>query len=196
MRVTSVPKRTGFSLIEMTVAITMGSTLMLLGVGLIHKTMEARRAAVEMIERENTLSRMAAWFRRDVRTAAELQMRENGLQIATDRGEVVRYEVREGSLSRINKQDGDEWREAVDLAGLQCEFEAIDNPRRISLLISSPIGSAMPRVLVQSIAIQGRWAGVRSAGVLQLPDGAASVTGNSAPDDASAVSPSDTGDSR
>ena len=61
------PVRNGFTLLELVIALTIGSVLVLLAVGLINKAFELRTAAIFRVELSSKLDQVARQFRRAAR---------------------------------------------------------------------------------------------------------------------------------
>ena len=94
--------RRGHTLLEMTVVITVGATLLGIAVSLIHVLMRAEQNGRTHVERYVTMARLADQFRDDVHAAAGRPTAEGQtawhLELAADR--TVRYATDPGEITR------------------------------------------------------------------------------------------------
>jgi prepilin-type N-terminal cleavage/methylation domain-containing protein len=65
-------QRKAFTLVELLMTMTMGSSLMLLAIGLVHQSMSMSKLAKIRGDHDRTLARLAQQFRSDIHRATEL----------------------------------------------------------------------------------------------------------------------------
>jgi len=110
-------RRKGFSLVEVMVAMAVGSVLMAIVVGLLYTLMETDRTSREHLRLRIAAARLADQFRRDVHAGVRLSgqgaVAEDGaeapaaweLELPPDR--VVEYRLEEDSLLRTERAGGE-----------------------------------------------------------------------------------------
>ncbi len=111
-------RRQGYTLIEMLIAISVGSSIMLTAVALVHTTFKLQSQAQSRLERANSLDRYVEQFRRDAARAARVELpTDKTLRVFLDEGRRVEYTVEESRVIR-RAYTGDElWQtESVQLA--------------------------------------------------------------------------------
>ncbi len=95
-------KRTkAFSLVEMLMTMTMGSSLMLLAIGLVHQSLSLSKIGKARSEHDNSVNRLAHQFRTDVHSAsAALAASADSLQLTMSNSTTVTYRATESSVER------------------------------------------------------------------------------------------------
>jgi len=71
--------RKGFTLVELLVAMTMGSTLLVLSIGLVHQTMMLSKTIRKTCERGHATNRFVEQFRADIHSSKQVTCTEPGL---------------------------------------------------------------------------------------------------------------------
>ena len=102
----TVHRRGGFSLLELTAVMAIGSVLMGVAVIMLGGLLRAERAARTHLNHESAACRLAEQFRRDVRSAVTIKhfsRRQWSLQLSPN--EKIAYESRPGELIRRHWKD-------------------------------------------------------------------------------------------
>lgn len=99
-----LPARNGFSLLELVIALTIGSVLVLLAVGLINKAFELRSAAIFRVELSSKLDQVSRQFRKAARLS-------EAAVVSEDTSELL-FEMADGA-TQVFKYDGTTLRVSV-----------------------------------------------------------------------------------
>jgi len=135
--------RPGFSLIELLLAMSVGSTVMVLSVGLVHRTLLNVSAATLASEHQSTMNRLVQSFRDDVHRATDADVvSPRSLSVTMSDGTEVTYQCVSNVVHRRQRLDKDSVRrESFSfLERTQIKFESLESPRRISLNASRETG--------------------------------------------------------
>ena len=146
-------RRKGFSLVEVLVAITVGSVLLAVAVGLLYSLIEVDRTSREHLRLRIAAARLADQFRRDVHAAVRLiappAEAEAGaeapaawqLELPPDRA--VEYRLEEDSLLRTEQASGEvvkrEWFRLPPHAVASIRISAGQSPSIVSLRITPDV---------------------------------------------------------
>jgi len=161
MRNRQTKRRDAFTLVELSVSMTAGSTLIILAIGLVQQSMSLASLGRQRSGHQRTLNRLAGEFRHDVHRAERCTVESpQRMQLVLPGDTLVTYEVREHRLSRQEPlADGRSRREAFVLdAHSTVTFESIDQPTRavLSILRNSNPPAGQPRVDRKIAAVVGR----------------------------------------
>jgi hypothetical protein len=154
-------KRSAFTLIELSVTMATGSTLMMLAIGLVHQSMTLSSIGRERCDHQRTINRLASQFRRDVHRALQCTVQSPGsIQLILPDGDRISYEARANRLTRL---------QPLGVAGTRREvfefhqrssvtFESIDQPTRaVVTIVYRPQGTIeQPRLDLRVAAVVGR----------------------------------------
>lgn len=158
-------RRQGFTLIEMLVAISFGSSIMLTAVALVHTAFNLQSQAQSRLEQASTLDRYVEQFRRDASVAGRVELpAETTLKLFSVDELRVEYQVEENQITR-RAFDGDELQqvEPVQLdAGRTARFAQVDSGHCVVLevLASEDSQSAgAPPSVRQTVVAVGRMNG-------------------------------------
>ncbi len=136
MRRTCPAHRKAFTLIEMLIAITIGSSLMVTSVALLHRSFELHRLAQERTQREQLLARFIQQFRRDVYTAVDVEIRPSSeLTLEFVDQNQISYLTQDNQLIRqvSGQKNG---RNSIRLGPANfASFELSDDGRRVILIV-------------------------------------------------------------
>lgn len=143
--------RTGYTLIELCVTMSVGSALMVLAVGLVHQALSLASTARSRADQHRTFDRLAHDFREDIHLAVAATANDpQRLELTRDGGAIVLYESVDVESDRIRirreqRVDGTIVRQEdyqID-SSLVVAFEALEQPARVSVRFASestPIG--------------------------------------------------------
>lgn len=129
-------KRYGFTLIELLLVMSVGSTIMLVSIGLVHRTLTNVSEAVDRSENLLAWNRLVRSVRADVHAAIDAQVSASGdlkLEIPDDRD--VNYHSKI-NLTTVEQSaaDGRSRRDSFAfLKDTEIRFEKLDSPARISV---------------------------------------------------------------
>ena len=102
--------RSGYTLIELLLAMSIGTVLMGILAVTMARVMFSNTAVGEQLQSTANLGRLGEQFRRDVHAATSAQVERDGegvrrLKLATKGGEVIEYEICDAGLNRIAHRD-------------------------------------------------------------------------------------------
>ena len=155
----------GHTLVELIVTMSVGSTLLLLATGVVHRTMRFESVSRERGDVHRTAGRLSHDFRRDAHQAESLQLSDEADQPSTMRltlpdQDAVTYTVDKGMVLREQRlADGQVRREPYYLPpGYRATFARLFRPRRAVLTVEHDHGlvGEAPRTLVHVEAEVGR----------------------------------------
>jgi hypothetical protein len=154
-------KRAGFTLIELTVTMGAGGTLMFLAIGLVHQTMSLSSIGRERCDHQRTTTRLASQFRRDVHRAQQYSVESpSSVQLVLPGDGVVSYQAEDNHLIRLQPlDDGTTRREVFRLEERSSvTLESLQDPTRAVLTIMHhpPATAAQPRLDRRVEALLGR----------------------------------------
>lgn len=155
-------RRNGTTLVELVLSMSAGSAVMLLAISLVHQTMTLTETSRHRSDCNRTLDQLAQQFRRDVHTAAEMNIISNdALTIKNLDGSQVTYTAQNQVVVRERKYASQEKEnERFVLADASsANFQWMPNPERASLIVSSDSGlyGVAPRVDLRVETLVGRW---------------------------------------
>jgi len=128
-------RRQGISLIELILALSLGSTVMVLAVTLVHRTLTHVSIAAERFDHQTAMNRLVQSFRSDVHRATDAQLSSpNLLRLRMPDDVVVTYRCQSGVVRRSEPLSDDrERRESFAfLAQTEVVFERLASPERIA----------------------------------------------------------------
>jgi type II secretory pathway pseudopilin PulG len=143
-------KRSGFTLIEVLVFISVGSIIFFLAIQLIHLSMLISRTANEQREHDAVLSRLARNFRRDMHHATAIEL-VSATQLLTDtgRGQSVIWELDDQRVrrsSQLGQQPSIEDYRLGDHYQVKIEHEPANKLIRLRVSRKSEVAEPMSRV--------------------------------------------------
>ncbi len=148
--------RSAFSLIEMLLAITFGSVVMTLAVGLVHSGLVNQAATKSRVEQSSRLNRFAEQFRSDVHMAREIKSSNGGLTLVTWQGDSIQYSAPGSRLERERIIEVSRQVETIDLAQDQSvAFACSDDGKSCSLEIQFHTQDATTRTLRRVVVAVG-----------------------------------------
>lgn len=110
-------RRKAFSLIEMLMTISIGSTLMLTSVALLHKSLQLQKRSQGRMERAHTLNHFVEAFRRDVHAASSAECTsESSLTLSLSSGDSIAYSSQGNRLTRTHVDELGRQVEQVEIA--------------------------------------------------------------------------------
>ncbi len=140
--------RAGFTLIELLLAVTFGSVVMVMAVGLVHRGLVYHTATQSRVEQAGTLNRFAEQFRSDVHSAVTAKHVDGSLDLVSQRGESVKYSASGSRLTCERIIGTTRQVERVALAPDQtAEFTCSDNAMFCSLELKMTTQSGSSRKL-------------------------------------------------
>ncbi len=162
-------KRNAFTLVELLTTMTMGSSLMLLAVGLVHQSMSMSKLAKIRGEHDQSLARLAQQFRSDVHTASELiSISSESLTLRLTDESMVIYKRESANVTWAKTGLSSEVAHETFRFDERClaTFTKQSNPNRVVLQIERPVESTefSPPVDLRVIAVVGRWHQLEQAG--------------------------------
>lgn len=151
--------RRGATLIEMVLCISLGSSLALCGVSMVHKMIQVRQAAQEECRRVQVVGRFLTQIRSDVGSAFQVEQNNpKQLKIQGGSGHVIEYSS-DGTLVRRESQvEGKRSFDQIHLGlGYQLEFEILDDNRQVvtALYFTPELKHAQPRLQRRVFATTG-----------------------------------------
>ena len=129
-------KRHGFTLIELLLVMSVGSTIMLVSIGLVHRTLTNVSEAVDRSENLLAWNRLVRSVRADAHSAIDAQVSASGdlkLDMPVDRDVNYHSEI---NLTTVEQSaaDGRSRRDSfLFLKDTAIRFEKLDSPARISV---------------------------------------------------------------
>lgn len=138
--------RLGVSLVELLIAMTIGSAVMAMGLGLLHLMLQTEHTLAKSLQRRQTVSQLSQAFRQDVHAARSVESipRDDGqeaaglrLKLSADRQ--VRYTAKDHVIRRV-ETEGEKTRQRAEFrfsAGSVISFQT-ETPPRVALVIESP----------------------------------------------------------
>ncbi len=168
-------KRTrAFTLIEMLMTMTMGSSLMLLAIGLVHQSLSLSKLGKVRGEHDLTVSRLAQQFRADVHSAATVKAASaDSLQLEMPDGTAITYSVKDATLQRfrttIEGVNGYEQFRFEPLCRVQFRSQTADEVVLLQLERRNVDQQVPPRVELQVASRVGRWRELESPHVSPQP---------------------------
>jgi prepilin-type N-terminal cleavage/methylation domain-containing protein len=134
--------RQAFTLIELLTTLTVGSTLMILAVSMLHKTLQLSEVSRERAQRIQSSSLFADQFRRDVHAAISAECPNNlHLVLESPDHSIIEYTIGTNTIEReVRRGTGQLEREVLHLGKLgQGTFDIMKQPERVALTIGSKL---------------------------------------------------------
>lgn len=131
--------KAGFTLIEMLVAITLGSSTMLTAVALVHQAFEHQSAVRQRVQQTNSFNRFVERFRRDVHAASEARATADGIELVSADGGLTTYVSTDSLITREHQQGGLRQREKVQLSPAATAVLEIQSDPLRALLTVEPV---------------------------------------------------------
>lgn len=159
--------RRAFTLVELLVSMSVGSTLLVLAIGMVHRAMTLETTARGRAATHRTALRLADQFRRDIHHASAVSLPEgsNGnapaqLRIELPNQEPTTYAATDRGVIRLQQLASEQTRreEFFFPAGYQIDFAELQSPRRAVLTVRRETGLTgyAPRVELHVEAVVGR----------------------------------------
>lgn len=166
----NVYKRNGFTLIELMMTITVGSTLLILAVGLVHQAMSFGSQSRDQADQARSRNRLATAFRQDVQQAKSCQIdSDQQLNLSMADGSQVTYLATANQVSRTQPLDNGQTRhESFEFSAISTiVFERLSEPDLAVLTIVRSLPTAETRIESQVAAVIGRRQMLQQAEVSQ-----------------------------
>lgn len=154
-------RRSGFTLIELTITMSAGTVMMILAIGMLHQSMTLASRAHQQMQHLRALDRLAREFRRDAHRAQGCTVGPEGVIHFSlpDQG-VVTYRAAGRQITRQQPlADGRSRRESFVLTDQSSTtFESLSEPfRAVATVVHRPPGAVTtPRVDRKVSAVIGR----------------------------------------
>lgn len=136
--------RRGWTLIEMLLTISLIGTLSGVGVKMLASLLRSEHHGIEHVSRLSTISRLSRQFRSDVHAATAVKIAPDSnatpwLQLTTQAGEDIQYQVHSAGLLRTEKPPtGPVRNDLLRLKGTRFRcLETTTEPRRLTLIIET-----------------------------------------------------------
>jgi hypothetical protein len=133
-----IRQRRGSMLIEVTINLVAGSTLMVLAISSVHQAFKIASETRLFVDQSRTITALARQFRSDVHAAEKIEAwNKSSLTILQSDGSRTVYMAINHRVSRLNTDSNNEiQRESYDV-GQSCELEfgSLLSPSRVSLSI-------------------------------------------------------------
>lgn len=149
-------RRVGFSLIETMLAVTLGSVVMVMAVGLVHRGMVHHADTQSRVEISHAFNRFTESFQRDVHGATQVQIANNNLMLVNEGGESIRYFANGSQLNCERTLNNAKHSEQVELAPDQTvEFAWSESPQLCSLELRATASDTTTRTLRRIVVAVG-----------------------------------------
>ena len=162
-------QRKAFTLVELLTTMTVGSSIMLLAIGLVHQSMSMSKLAKNRWEHDQSLARLTQQFRNDVHSASEVILAsEKSLSLKLADSSIVTYKCEAESVSwEKASPDAEVARDTFRFnEGCVPAFSTQTEPERIVLQVERKLEStefARP-VDLRVVAVVGRWQQLEKVG--------------------------------
>ena len=155
-------RRNGSTLVELVLSMSAGSAVMLLAISLVHHTMTLTEKSRHRSDNNRTLDQLAQHFRRDVHTAAEMNVAaKDSLTMKYSDGSQVTYKAQNQFVVRERKHASleNENERFVFADASSAIFQWMPDPDRVSLIVSRETGlyGVPPQVDLHVESLVGRW---------------------------------------
>ncbi len=131
-----------FTLVELLTTLTVGSTLMVLAVNLVHQTMLLSQTARDKVQRLQTTNLFVDQWRREIHAAQSVEVNsDQEVTINLQDDLPVIYKIVEHQLIRLRQAvNGVTERDALQLGErTNCQFEMLLEPQRVALTLESQL---------------------------------------------------------
>ncbi len=161
-------RRRAFTLVEMLMTMTMGSSLMLLAIGLVHQSMSMSKLSKTRGEHDRSLARLAQQFRSDVHLASALvSVSSDAVSLKLADESTVTYERAAANVTRATSGPNAEVARELFSFDERCvaTFAAEANQSRVRLQIERRLeNTEVPSPIdLRVIASVGRWQSLEKA---------------------------------
>ena len=154
---TPSPQRRAFSLIEMLMTISIGSTIMLTAVALLHKSLQLQIHSQDRVELSLGLDRFIEVFRRDVHAAARAENNsDSSLTFNLENGDRIAYSVQDHRLLREYESESGRQVEQVRLAENEHANYRLESEAQIAVLEIHKVPEPNATGLTRQIAVSLR----------------------------------------
>lgn len=155
-------RRSAFTLVEMLMTMTVGSSLMLLAIGLVHQSLSMSKLAKTRGDHDRSLAWLAQQFRSDSHLTSELiSVSSVGMSMKLVDESVVTYQWNAPTVSREQSGPGrDTARESFRLdEACIAAFASLDHPSRAVIQVERKIANTeVPSPMdMRIVAVVGRW---------------------------------------
>ena len=162
-------RRNAFTLVEMLMTMTMGSSLMLLAIGLVHQSMSMSKLAKIRGEHDQSLARLTQQFRVDVHLASELtSVSTDLLSLKFADNSLVTYKYGAANVTREKTGPGSEVARELFRFDERClvTFANQLSPNRVVVQVERRMeNTEVPSPIdLQVVAVVGRWQHLQKAG--------------------------------
>ncbi len=173
----------GFTLVESLVAMTVGSSLMLLGIGLLHQSLNLSKRVALHGRHELATTRLVSQFRSDVHaTLAVATVAENSIEFVLEQQQRLTYSVNGHRVERrITLPDGKLGHDHYELADhYKVAFKLNTTTNRVELILmrASQGPDSVEGVEMRVDAAVGRWREITGTRVTETEVTGTQVTGN------------------
>lgn len=126
--------RKAFTLIEMLIAITIGSSIMVASVALLHRSFELHKLTQTRMQQEQTIDRLIEQFRSDVYAASSVEvLAPSKLSLEIEGRDRIVYSALDNQLSREFSQPTEQ-RQSIELGpSISASLDVIDDGQRVRL---------------------------------------------------------------
>lgn len=161
--------RSAFTLVELLMSLTMGGSVMLLAIGLVHQSMSMSKLSKVRWEHDQSTARLAQQFRNDVHFASALTSASADLvELKLTDDSTITYKCEAARVIWEKTSSGSEVaRELFQFdEGSRVTFSKEANPERVALqLVRQSERTEFPsRVELRVVSIVGRWQQLERSG--------------------------------
>lgn len=132
-------RRHAFTLVELIIALSASSVLMVLAIGLVHRSMSASSLAKGRADDQQTLVRLSNQFRKDVHASSAAELSDsNQLRLQRPQGHSIDYAIDGSRCQREESlENGRRHRETYRLnQDSQLAFSQLSDPERVTLVVT------------------------------------------------------------
>ncbi|QDS86864.1 hypothetical protein EC9_10390 [Rosistilla ulvae] len=135
--------RPGFTLIELIMAMSIGSVLMLLAIGVVHQALTFSKLGQGRADQDRTLVRLDRQFRNDVHRSRGFELTDRQtVELTIDDNRRVVYAIDENQIQRHTADDGKQQDRELFLLDDRStiELQMLDAPQRLGIVVRSDTG--------------------------------------------------------
>lgn len=156
----------GFTLVEMSASISVGSVLLVLAMGMVHRTMRFESNAQKHAVTERAAARLSRHFRHDIHQAESVsldrsQADESVLQLVLPGQAPVSYRVQKSSLFREQPHSNTKtyYEQFKFPDNFAVRFDELSAPQRVVLTVEQETGlvGVPPRVVLHIEVVVGQF---------------------------------------
>ncbi|MDC0295581.1 hypothetical protein OAL35_01870 [bacterium] len=130
----------GYTLIELSITMSVGFSLLMLSVGLVHQVMRFHSISKQRAAEHQTFDRLSQDFRSSVHLAISANLK-SATEITLTQADqtLIKYSTKQDAIRRQNIVDGKvKWQEIYQFARpILSTFATNQNPQQVSLTVSS-----------------------------------------------------------